>query len=318
VSSAIAPARDYLKFIHAVQQTLQQSVWLTYDKDADVLYVNTIAAASPARRFDKRHLPQIVEGKVENMGMPTLEEIITTFVDYYQGQIQRIESLCDKYESPEAHYIQTFQKILFVAILDALSKSVFPNRDNRGRFVSFIEKFASWADAERVSLTHIAALATRRPEPDYEQLRAFCSRRLATWIPNGKLIYLPNDPEPREVEPLWPSSKDYQENGKRNWKWERYQHVHLLYQYRNMLVHEFHKPGSGSNIAELAIDEPYYMHYHGESPSPIDNWTLVYPRKFLQKLCKTSLHTLESYFRKNSLDPTLHYNWGDLWIDELN
>lgn len=37
---AIAPAKDYLKFIPAVQQTPQQSVWLTYDKDADVLYVN--------------------------------------------------------------------------------------------------------------------------------------------------------------------------------------------------------------------------------------------------------------------------------------
>ena len=37
---AIAPVRDYLKFMPAVQQTPQQSVWLTYDRDADVLYVN--------------------------------------------------------------------------------------------------------------------------------------------------------------------------------------------------------------------------------------------------------------------------------------
>src|SRR5262245_40856399 len=36
----IAPAKDYLKFIPAIQQTPQQSIWLTYDKDADVLYVN--------------------------------------------------------------------------------------------------------------------------------------------------------------------------------------------------------------------------------------------------------------------------------------
>lgn len=37
---AIAPAKDYLRFMPAVQQTPQHSVWLTYDNDADVLYVN--------------------------------------------------------------------------------------------------------------------------------------------------------------------------------------------------------------------------------------------------------------------------------------
>lgn len=37
---AIAPAKEYLQFIPAVQQTPQSAVWLTYDKEADVLYVN--------------------------------------------------------------------------------------------------------------------------------------------------------------------------------------------------------------------------------------------------------------------------------------
>lgn len=37
---AIAPAKDYLRFIPTVEQTPRRSVWLTYDKDADVLYVN--------------------------------------------------------------------------------------------------------------------------------------------------------------------------------------------------------------------------------------------------------------------------------------
>ena len=36
----LTPAKDYLKFIPTLQQTPDQSVWLTYDKDADVLYVN--------------------------------------------------------------------------------------------------------------------------------------------------------------------------------------------------------------------------------------------------------------------------------------
>lgn len=33
--------RAYLKILPSVQQSPQQSVWVTYDKEADVLYINT-------------------------------------------------------------------------------------------------------------------------------------------------------------------------------------------------------------------------------------------------------------------------------------
>jgi len=32
--------REYLKFLPTVKQTPQASVWLTYDQEADVLYIN--------------------------------------------------------------------------------------------------------------------------------------------------------------------------------------------------------------------------------------------------------------------------------------
>lgn len=37
---AIASPRDYMKLVPTVQATPQNSVWLTYDAEADVLYVN--------------------------------------------------------------------------------------------------------------------------------------------------------------------------------------------------------------------------------------------------------------------------------------
>lgn len=250
--------------------------------------------------------------------MPTHDEIVSTFVDYYRDQIARIAGIAAKYKDPEDHYVQTYQKILLVALLDALAKSVFPRREaNHDRFVGLIRKFSNWDDADRVSLTHVAALAKKRPEPEYEKLRAFSFEKLTKWIPDGRLIYLDNDPEPKELESLWPVPKDYQDAGKKDWKCERFQHASLLYQLRNSLIHEFRKRGIFSNDAEIDQDKPYYMHYQIVE-EPTHYWTLFYPRKFLQKVCETSLSNLEAYLRQNQLDPNLHYARGDFWIDELN
>lgn len=37
---AIPPVQDYLSLLPTVNQTPEQSVWMTYDRDADVLYIN--------------------------------------------------------------------------------------------------------------------------------------------------------------------------------------------------------------------------------------------------------------------------------------
>ena len=37
---AVAEIRDYLRLVPAVQQSLEGNIWLSYDREADVLYVN--------------------------------------------------------------------------------------------------------------------------------------------------------------------------------------------------------------------------------------------------------------------------------------
>jgi len=37
---AIADIRDYLRLVPAVRDSLQGNIWLSYDQEADVLYVN--------------------------------------------------------------------------------------------------------------------------------------------------------------------------------------------------------------------------------------------------------------------------------------
>jgi uncharacterized protein YuzE len=37
---AVADFREYLKILPSVQQTPEQSVWVSYDAEADVLYIN--------------------------------------------------------------------------------------------------------------------------------------------------------------------------------------------------------------------------------------------------------------------------------------
>lgn len=250
--------------------------------------------------------------------MSTAHEAIKTYVDYHRGQARLIAEISAKYKNPEDNNVQTYQKILFLTLLDAPSKSVYPKKENnRERFVAFIREFAGWDHMDRISLTHIVQLGIRRPEPEYEKLRTFALERLKTWIPDGRLIWLDNDPEQKEVEPLWPHVRDFHDSGKKDWRWERFQHAHLLYQLRNSFIHEFRKLGIFPHEAEIDQERPYYMHYK-DLPEPTDNWTLCYPRTFLRKLCETSLGNLEAYLTKNQLDPSLHYSSGDFWAEELN
>ena len=67
-----------------------------------------------------------------------------------------------------------FKKILYVGILDALSKTVsYPNQKNRERFVSLIRNFSNWKYAEKISLPHLVRLLQKVHSPEFSDLRAY-------------------------------------------------------------------------------------------------------------------------------------------------
>ncbi len=80
----------------------------------------------------------------------------------------------------------------------------------------------------------------------------------------------------------------------------------LLYAFRNVLVHEFRKPGYGIDFDEEKT-EPYSHVCEGKPRQ------LVFPTGFIRSLCEGCLAGLERYLTQNQKDPYTCYEFGSLW-----
>ena len=81
---------------------------------------------------------------------------------------------------------------------------------------------------------------------------------------------------------------------------EPFQFSHLLWDYRNFVVHRFEFPGRATDVKAKKSDMPYYL--------PCDNaLELILPVACLQKLCRHSLAKFDAWLKKHGIDP-----FGDL------
>ena len=98
-------------------------------------------------------------------------------------------------------------------------------------------------------------------------------------------------------------------------KFESLKHVHLLYTYRNSLIHELRNLGYG--LEELSLGkEPSYHSMTMEDGK--DTWQLVYPLGFFENICETCIINLKEYLILNNIDPYNSFNFGSYWKEELN
>ncbi len=231
---------------------------------------------------------------------------IERFVGFFKRQLEVIDS------AQFAEKGNLYKKALLVNVIDALSKTVYPRKGNRDRFVSFIRHFGEWRDCERISLPHLVRLLEKVPDTDFSELRKFALSRFAEW-PDGEVIYLDKDPDYSEVYKLWPKDKEYTKPLE-NVQLDSLRHVHLLYSYRNSLIHEMRKPGYGMEFPN--DDAPFYgSMLHDENKN---TWELAYPLKFFQAVCELTLASLRSYYSENGINPYDYYAFGTYWIEDLN
>jgi hypothetical protein len=243
----------------------------------------------------------------------SVEENITFYINHFREQVQLVENHCPKSRDGDLH-----SRILYVAILDTISRPIFFQPSNRERVVGFIKKFCDWPESDRVSLSHLYQLVSTKIEPELAELRNFTIRNMSQWT-GGDIVLLGRDPLFTEVEKIWPNK-----NGKPiliddiglNWL----QHCHLFYSYRNSLVHEFKTAGYHAELFEM--DEPYYVQvieYRSEdSRERIRSWQLQYTATFFKRLCKSALSNLENYLIQNRIDPIERLEPGKYWIRKLD
>ncbi len=239
---------------------------------------------------------------------------IERFMSHFREEVHHIWGFKVEKEGREKAY----KKVLFFAVIDSLSKCIFPKKGNRDRIVSFVDGFSEWENRTRISLPHLAQLLLKSPEPPFADLREFAYGKLTKWSP-GKIIMLNQDPDIKEVAKFWPSEKEHKKplDGV---SIDSLQHIHLFYSYRNYLVHEMREPGYG--FEHLQDDEPYYISLthlpKSKDEGKKETWELVYPVLFLKKLIDTSMKNMKEYLIKNNINPYMSYTFGTYWINELN
>jgi hypothetical protein len=234
------------------------------------------------------------------------------FFVFTQANLKRIDSL-------DAADLKTLRKILYVSFIDSLSGLVYPTfSQNRERFTTFVTRFSSWSNAEKVNTPHLAHALTLNPDPSYNKIRAVVLENLNSWG-GGELIKIDCDLSAEVIGTHWPKGKRYEQMVDGT-PWQHLKHVELLYAYRNALVHGFRPLGHDVEVPEDT--EPYYLNMSETSSSPSaesdDYWELIYPTGFLRSLAHMLLDATRDHICENGIDPVAVLRGGRYWLNELN
>ena len=102
-------------------------------------------------------------------------------------------------------------------------------------------------------------------------------------------------------------------------------HSNMLWLYRNSIVHEYSKPGRGSESPFRREHNQYYQRlqtFIGITPQDTaiwhENWELVYPTAFITDIVKNVLDGVCSDYRAQNISPFSVYSEGTYWIPRLN
>lgn len=242
----------------------------------------------------------------------TIGEKIDRLIGYFHDQqsfVQAIE-IAVPHQKRDTN---TYKKLRYSSLIDALSQTCFPKYSNRKRFISFVKRFSNWHDYTKISLPHLAQTLKLSHDPSLDGLRGLVHAKFSTWG-SGEIRHLTSDLSCRDITDALPIKKIGKLVAREVFeKLNKLKHVHLLYDNRNALIHQL----NDKSFIEMAGEEtPYYLSYYG--PMSEEGWALVYPVKFYEKLILNSLMAYHNYLHKNKIDPFHALRQGVYWKDALN
>jgi hypothetical protein len=243
--------------------------------------------------------------------MSSNDQAIEQFCAYFLREADEIERLAaphtDGNREPSAASGPLYRKVLYITMLDTLAgirfdKKRYPDlfKGNRARFTRFVKDHCHWTDAELVSLPF---LLDKLKEQNLENrpLGQYVSNKVAQFsTDDGGLLDVSAIDEHTSVL-LRHAASEKEESS----IWE-YQHIALLYRYRNRLVHESREPGNAMDLFDRSA--PYYHGYLGDP-----RWHLAYPLSMFKELLCDGLSSFQSYLVENSLNPYLVLDNTERW-----
>jgi hypothetical protein len=227
--------------------------------------------------------------------MPTTE--IDRYVTYFRRVLEAIEKLQANADPPVEPF---FQKILYCCCLDSWSGDAFPGMRNKERFIKFVNDVSEWDLRDRVSAFQLQLALEEeglRNSPLWDHITAHLWR-------SGKVTSTSADCDPTFAELIKHARTDNECGILRENRYD-----HLLYHYRNSVIHEFLIPGKGFEFKQE--EKPYYINLASKTDSDDENSVadetcskeLVFPNLFLHSFCERSLEAFERWLSVNARNP---------------
>ena len=224
----------------------------------------------------------------------TVRDDIDEYIAFFRDKTAEIGQL---------EVLPIYRKILYLVEIDTLGRAAFPSeKGHKTRVMKFLDECSNWRDKDRISAVQLK-LSLEKNGKNSGPLVDLIKKRIDSWIP-GICIKPSEDLTFEEVQSLACSDD-----------WEivdEVRYAKLFYKYRNTLIHEFREPGKGKVIKEESAS-PYYLGMDDLSTGD-SSWELVFPVKFLERLCERSIDGLEKYLIENNQDPYKSYEMGPLWL----
>lgn len=177
-----------------------------------------------------------------------------------------------------------FQRILLLSAIDSfawIARDRFDWQETRPGevFRRFVSEFGGWNDANNIS---VAVIAEPRHEKHRqieisEPLRQRAANRLPPLDSNGKCPLAAVDFAPNDLVDELPQPA-------------RLSHLHLLWDYRNTVMHEFH---ADPHWCEYSGRDDCNAHYANVMGVEKRCWKPCYPTGFLARLAADSLSRFE-------------------------
>lgn len=248
----------------------------------------------------------------------TLDQRIDRFKLYFENHLSDISRIdCN-------HNTIHYQRILYMAVLDSLSKRIYPSEKNKSRMKKLLSDFSEWKYINHISLPHLLRILNLVQDSAFTQLRQYAIIEQNKWI-DGELVILDHDPTYIDICNKWPCNYKYQfptlPGTKRQLHLEELKHVNLFYNHRCNLIHEFKAMGKLASDPEpdCISHEPYYgvlLEFKSKQEKSITSWELEYPLTFYKEITSKCLENAINYLHLNQIDPIQPQ--GSFWIDILN
>ena len=220
----------------------------------------------------------------------TVRADIDEYIDFFRNKTAEIGRL---------EVLPIYRKILYLVQIDTLSRAAFPHvKGHKTRVMKFLDECSNWSAIDRVSAIQLMFSLEAKGKSSSPLFKLINDRINEC----GTRIDASEDLTLDEIQSL-ECSDDLKIV-------DEVRYDELFYRYRNTLIHEFREPGEH---AIPSVDDLSPFSKAVEASTGEKTWELVFPVKFLERLCERSIDGLEKYLIENNQDPYESYERGPLW-----